>query len=142
MKPRRAIPMLLLILLLSASAWCQAKVTSWGVALTWTAPTNLAGLPVCTPAQLLVAGSNCYDPAVSYNTYRAPTGSTSYQQINSAVDTTTLYLDLTVQPAQTYVYIVESVDVNGNTSAASNTASVVIPALPSTPSQPTVLVTP
>jgi hypothetical protein len=125
------------------AASAQARVTTWGVTLTWTAPTNSGNLPVCTPAQLLLPGQqDCYDPAVGYNTYRAPAGSTSYQQVNIAVTTTTLYLDLTVEPAQTYVYIVESVDVNGTTSPASNTATAVVPALPPTPSQPTVTVIP
>jgi hypothetical protein len=68
-------------------------------------------------------------PVTGYNVYRAPSGSTSYQQINvSTLSQTTLtYADLSVQAGQTYDYIVESVDSSGVTSGPSNMASVNIP---------------
>jgi fibronectin type 3 domain-containing protein len=62
-----------------------------------------------------------------YNVYRAPSGSTSYQQINPSLVTLTSYSDTSVQDGQTYDYIVESVDAEGNTSSPSNMASVPIP---------------
>ena len=67
------------------------------------------------------------DPVAGYNVYRTPSGSTSYQQVNTAVLTQTAYSDTTVQAGQTYDYIVESVDAEGNSSAPSNMASVAIP---------------
>jgi fibronectin type 3 domain-containing protein len=64
---------------------------------------------------------------VSYNVYRAPSGSTSYQQINPSTVTLTSYTDQNVEDGQTYDYIVESVDSSGVTSVPSNMASVAIP---------------
>jgi hypothetical protein len=79
------------------------------VNLTWDAPTSSS------------------DPVAGYNVYRAPSGSTSYTQLNSAVTTETTYTDTTVQDGQTYDYIVESVDASGVTSTPSNVAAVPIP---------------
>jgi len=67
------------------------------------------------------------DPVAGYNVYRAPSGSSSYQQLNSSVVTQTTYVDLSVGSGQTYDYIVESVDASGVTSTPSNTASVTLP---------------
>jgi fibronectin type 3 domain-containing protein len=67
------------------------------------------------------------DPVAGYNVYRAPSGGTSYQQLNSSVVTQTAYIDLTVASGQTYDYIVESVDASGVTSGPSNMASVTLP---------------
>ena len=76
------------------------------------------------------APSSSTDPVNGYNVYRAPSGSTSYQQLN----TSTLPLNPTsytdnnnIEDGQTYDYIVESVDAEGNTSAPSNIASATIP---------------
>jgi fibronectin type 3 domain-containing protein len=41
--------------------------------------------------------------------------------------TTTTYTDTSVQSGQTYDYVVESVDAEGVTSVASNTAAIAIP---------------
>jgi hypothetical protein len=79
------------------------------VNLTWDAPTSST------------------DPVAGYNVYRAPSGSTSYQQLNSAAVTQTTYVDTTVLNGQTYDYIVESVDASGVTSSPSNMAAVPIP---------------
>jgi fibronectin type 3 domain-containing protein len=75
------------------------------------------------------APSNSPVPVAGYNVYRAPSGSTSYQQINvSTLSQTTLtYTDTSTQVGQTYDYIVESVDSAGVTSAPSNMASVNVP---------------
>ena len=83
--------------------------TAYEVNLTWDAPTSSS------------------DPVASYNVYRAPTGSTSYQQINSSTVTTTAYTDTSVLDGQVYDYIVESVDAAGATSSPSNMAAVTIP---------------
>jgi hypothetical protein len=86
-----------------------AAAAPYEVNLTWDAPTSSS------------------DPVAGYNVYRAPSGSTSYTQLNSAVTTETTYTDTTVQDGQTYDYIVESVDASGVTSTPSNVAAVPIP---------------
>ena len=83
--------------------------SSYTVALNWDAP---ASSPVAI---------------VGYNIYRSPSGSSTYELVNSSVQTETDYTDSTVQSGQTYDYIIESVDNAGVESAPSNTASVVIP---------------
>jgi fibronectin type 3 domain-containing protein len=77
--------------------------------LTWDAPTGFS------------------DPVAGYNVYRSPSGGTSYQQLNTSAITQTTYVDTTVQAAQTYDYIVESVDASGVTSAPSNMIGAPIP---------------
>jgi hypothetical protein len=68
------------------------------------------------------------DPVAGYNVYRAPAGSTSYQQVNlTEITQGTSYVDTSVQNGQNYDYIVESLDAAGNTSEPSNMASVSIP---------------
>ncbi len=83
--------------------------TSYDVDLSWNAPTSST------------------DPVVGYNVYRSLSGSTSYQQLNSAVVTQTAYVDATAQTGQTYDYIVESVDASGSLSVPSNMAAAVVP---------------
>jgi len=87
----------------------SAAGTTNAVALTWVAPTT-------SP-----------DPVSGYNIYRAPSGSTSYQQINTATITGLAYTDSAVVSGITYDYIAKSVDATGNLSVASNTAIVSIP---------------
>ena len=82
---------------------------SYEVDLTWDAP------------------SSSPDPVAGYNVYRAPSGSTSYAQVNSSVVTQTAFADTTVQNGQTYNYMVESVDANGIESVPSNTANIAVP---------------
>ncbi|MGA8044109.1 MAG: choice-of-anchor D domain-containing protein [Terracidiphilus sp.] len=85
------------------------QTASHSVTLTWAAPSSS---PV---------------PVVGYNVYRAPGGSTSYQQLNSSEVTQTTYVDSTVQSGQTYDYYVESVDSSGVQSSPSNTTVATIP---------------
>jgi len=73
------------------------------------------------------APSNSTDPIAGYNVYRAPTGSANFQQLNTLPIQLAAYVDTTVQSAQSYDYIVESVDLAGVTSAPSNTASATLP---------------
>lgn len=85
------------------------QVVTYEVALGWSPP--------AAPAER-VAG---------YNVYRAIGGSPSYQLLNSSVDATTFFTDITVQNGTSYSYYVASVDADGNQSAPSNTYSVDIP---------------
>jgi hypothetical protein len=71
--------------------------------------------------------SSSSDPVAGYNVYRAPSGGTSYQQLNTSTLNQTTYVDTTVQAGQTYDYIVESVDATGVTSTPSNMAAVALP---------------
>jgi hypothetical protein len=79
------------------------------VDLSWVAPSS-------SPVQI-----------TGYNIYRAPGGSTSYQQLNSSVVTQTTYLDSTVQAGSSYDYYVESVDSSGAQSAPSNQVAASVP---------------
>ena len=83
--------------------------SSYAVDLTWNAPTSST------------------DPIAGYNVYRAPSGSSMYQLLNSSVDTQTTYTDSTVQSGQSYDYIVESVDDSGVESAPTSPIAVTIP---------------
>jgi fibronectin type 3 domain-containing protein len=83
--------------------------TSHQVALNWTAP------------------SSSSDPVAGYNVYRAASGSSSYQKLNSSSDGQTTYTDSTVQAGTTYQYYVTSVDSSGSESTPSNTATAVVP---------------
>jgi Cep192 domain 4/Abnormal spindle-like microcephaly-assoc'd, ASPM-SPD-2-Hydin len=67
------------------------------------------------------------DPIAGYKVYRAPSGSSSYQLLNSSIDAQTTYTDSTPQSGTTYQYYVTSVDSSGAESTPSNTATVVIP---------------
>jgi fibronectin type 3 domain-containing protein len=71
------------------------------------------------------AGSS--DPVVGFNVYRAPTGTSSYQIMNSGQVSQTVYTDSTVQSGQTYDYIVKSVDSANVESTPSNTTTVSVP---------------
>ena len=79
------------------------------VDLSWAAPSS-------SPVQI-----------TGYNIYRAPGGSTSYQQLNSSVVTQTTYVDSTVQASSSYDYYVESVDSSGVQSAPSNQVAASVP---------------
>jgi len=83
--------------------------TSHQVTLTWDAP-----------------GSSS-DPVAGYNVYRSASGSSTYQLLNSSVETGTSYVDTNVQSGSTYDYIVKSVDASGVESTASNEATATIP---------------
>jgi hypothetical protein len=73
------------------------------------------------------APSTSGDPIAGFHVYRAPSGSTSYQLINSASDVQTSYADTTVQSGTAYDYIVKSFDASGMESDPSNMTTVTIP---------------
>ena len=85
------------------------QAASYVVDLTWDAPASSS------------------DPVAGYNIYRAVSGSSSYQLLNSTVNEPTTYADTTVTNGTAYQYDVESVDASGNRSAPSNVFSVTIP---------------
>jgi fibronectin type 3 domain-containing protein len=66
------------------------------------------------------------DPVAGYHIYRS-TGGSTYQLLNSSLDTQTTYVDSTVQSGQSYDYIVKSVDSSGVESTSSNQAAATIP---------------
>lgn len=82
---------------------------SYQVKLSWNAPTSSS------------------DPVAGYNLYREAAGGSSYQLLNSSVDTSTTYTDTTAQSGSSYSYYVESVDAQGNQSAPSNIYTASIP---------------
>ncbi len=73
------------------------------------------------------APASSTDPVAGYHVYRSAGGATSYQLMNSTIDTQTAYVDSTVQSGQIYDYTVKSVDAAGVESAPSNVTSVSIP---------------
>jgi hypothetical protein len=62
-----------------------------------------------------------------YRVYRATAGSSTFQVLNSALDTQTTYVDSTVQNGQTYTFQVASVDTSGNESVPSDPIDISIP---------------
>ena len=84
-------------------------VASYAVNLTWDAP------------------SSSPDPVAGYNVYRAPSGGTVYQLLNSSVDSATNYSDTTVESGLGYDYVVESVDASGIESVPTSLVAVSIP---------------
>lgn len=79
------------------------------VNLSWSAPT----------------GSS--DSISGYNIYRATGSSSSFQKLNSSVNSPDSYMDTSVQTSTTYQYYVTTVDNTGAESTPSNTATVAIP---------------
>jgi Abnormal spindle-like microcephaly-assoc'd, ASPM-SPD-2-Hydin len=83
--------------------------TSHQVDLTWSAPALTS------------------DPVAGYNVYRAASGTTSFQRLNSSPVGSMNYTDSAVTSGQAYVYIVKSVDGAGTESASSNTSTATVP---------------
>jgi hypothetical protein len=81
---------------------------NYEVNLSWTAPSSPS------------------DPIAGYNVYRAASGSTMYQLLNTSVETGVAFVDTTVQAGATYDYYIESVDETGIRSAPSATVAMVI----------------
>ena len=62
-----------------------------------------------------------------YNIYRGSTSGGPYTKINTALDGSTTYTDLSVTAGQTYYYVTTAVDNSNNESAYSNEVQAVIP---------------
>jgi hypothetical protein len=66
-------------------------------------------------------------PAIAYQIYRAATSGGPYNLLNSAPVASTYFLDLSIEPGQTYYYVVTAVDSGGTESTYSDEVSGVIP---------------
>jgi len=67
------------------------------------------------------------DPVIGYNVYRGSRKGGPYEQINSALNASTDYTDLTVDAGATYYYVVTAVNAEDMESGHSNEVRVVIP---------------
>ncbi|MDR3412276.1 MAG: choice-of-anchor D domain-containing protein [Formivibrio sp.] len=67
------------------------------------------------------------DPVAGYNIYRLPSGSSTFQLLNSSVETQTAYVDSKVQNGLSYDYIVTSVDYFGVESVPAGPITLTIP---------------
>jgi hypothetical protein len=65
--------------------------------------------------------------AVGYNVYRGTTNGGPYQEINTALDSSTNYTDSTVAAGATYYYATTEVNAEGEESGYSNVVQAVIP---------------
>ena len=89
-----------------------------------------------SPAQSSAVGSHevtlNWNPSISpgvqgYNVYRGSISGGPYAKVNSSVVTVTTYRDSTVQPGQTYFYVVTSIDLSDVESLYSNEVMAPIP---------------
>lgn len=87
----------------------SGQVVSYQVNLSWNAPVSTT------------------DPVTGYNVFRAPTGTSTYQQLNTSAVTVTNYVDGNVQNGTTYDYVIRSVDASGATTISSNTYTAAVP---------------
>jgi fibronectin type 3 domain-containing protein len=71
--------------------------------------------------------SSSSDPVVGYDIYRATSGGSTYELLNSSTDAQTTYIDTSVQTSVSYVYYVTSVDSSGVQSSSSNVVTASIP---------------
>jgi hypothetical protein len=113
----------------AGSATGQLKITS-NASSGATTLVNLTGTGQGVTYQVNLswnAPASSADPVAGYNVFRAPTGSSAFQQVNTAEVTTTNYIDGSVQNGTTYDYVVRSVDASGGISDPSNTYTATIP---------------
>ena len=99
----------------STGPTATVSLSGTGVAISYLATLNWA------------APSSSPDAVAGYNVYRAPTGTGSYQELNSSPDILTNYVDSNVKSGMTYDYVVKSVDASGTESSASNITTATIP---------------
>jgi fibronectin type 3 domain-containing protein len=95
-----------------------------------TSTISLSGTGVATSSETNLswdAPTASSDPVAGYNIYRAVSGSSTYQMLNSSINTSTSYTDTTVASNTSYTYYVESVDAEGNLSVPSSSYTVSVP---------------
>jgi hypothetical protein len=73
------------------------------------------------------APANSPVPVAGYNSYRATSGSATFERLNASIDSETTYVDSTVQGGGSYTYYVTSVSSSGVESAPSNDVNATIP---------------
>ncbi len=115
--------------IVAGSATGQLKISS-NSSSGATTVVNLTGSGLSIPYQVNLswnAPASSPDPVTGYNVFRAPTGTTTYQQLNTSTVTATNYIDGSVQNGTTYDYVVKSVDAVGSSSVPSNTYTAAIP---------------
>ena len=89
------------------------SASSGGVTQTEVLQLETSGTQASVPHQVQLswnAAPVSSDPAVGYRVYRSGATTSSYQLLNSSIDTSTTYVDITVQSGQSYSYLVKSVD--------------------------------
>jgi hypothetical protein len=64
---------------------------------------------------------------IGYNVYRASTSGGPYSKINSVLDSSTVYTDISVVSGNTYYYVTTAVDSNNQESIYSNEAQATVP---------------
>lgn len=94
---------------LSGSGSASSSNSTYQVDLAWNAPSE---------SGVTIAG---------YKVYRADSGASSYELLNSSITSATSYVDGTVQGGATYDYYIESVDSSGAASAPSAVLGVTVP---------------
>jgi HYDIN/CFA65/VesB-like, Ig-like domain len=89
---------------------------------------SIAGTGTAAPQHSVSLGWNASSSAVvGYNVYRGMQSGGPYAVLNGSPDASTSYTDSSVQPGQTYYYVVTAVDNAGAESVFSNQAQAVIP---------------
>ena len=119
-----------LIFALVAAVGCHGQVppaSVHSVTLTWTAPTSSSTWSGCTTtAPCVYAVYRCVGTASTCPS--VPTSSTSWTEITTPATrpSATTYVDLNVTAADTYTYVVETVQASVN-SGPSNTTTATVP---------------
>jgi hypothetical protein len=89
---------------------------------------QLTGTGVAQAAHSVDLSWNAGDGnAVGYNIYRGTAKAGPFQQINTALDSSTNYVDSNVVSGKTYFYVATEIDAHGDESAYSNVTQAVIP---------------
>lgn len=95
-----------------------------------TAVVNLSGTGKAVAYQVELAWNppiSPSDPIAGYNIYRSPSGSSSFELLNTSIDLQTSYTDAYVQIGTTYEYVIKSVDDSGVESVPSSMFTASIP---------------
>jgi Abnormal spindle-like microcephaly-assoc'd, ASPM-SPD-2-Hydin len=88
---------------------------------------SLSGTGVPLAVDLSWSAPSGSDSITGYNIYRATGSSSSFQKLNSSVNSPASFMDASVQASTTYQYYVTSIDSSGAESTPSNTATVAVP---------------
>jgi hypothetical protein len=90
--------------------------------------TSTTSTPLTYQVELSWAAPGSSSVAIEgYRVYRAFSGTSAFQLLNSALEIQTSYVDSTIQNGKTYDYWVATVDTSGAESAPSNSITVSIP---------------